>query len=101
MEEYKDSRKEEKPREEIDEGYPKEEDGEEYSFIQETIKKEKGAVRRGIFRMAGFGLVFGVFACFSFSALRPVMDKIFQEDPAKLRFLRRKSWKKGRQRSRK
>ncbi len=84
MEEYKDSRKEEKPREEIDEGYPKEEDGEEYSFIQETIKKEKGAVRRGIFRMAGFGLVFGVFACFSFSALRPVMDKIFQEDPAKV-----------------
>ena len=56
----------------------------EYSFIKETIKEEKGGLRKGIFRMAGFGLVFGVFACFSFSALKPSMDKLFQEDPAKV-----------------
>lgn len=93
MEEHKDSRKEQTPWEKMDEGYPQdeieeapvqEETGKEYAFIQETIKKEKGAVRRGIFRMAGFGLVFGVFACISFSALRPAMDKIFQEDPEKV-----------------
>lgn len=28
----------------------------EYSFIKETIKEEKGGLRKGIFRMAGFGL---------------------------------------------
>lgn len=78
MEEHKDSRMEQKPREETEEGYP------EYSFIQETIKKEKGAVRKGLFRMAGFGLVFGVSACVSFSALKPAMDSIFKENPEKV-----------------
>ena len=78
MEEHKDSMMEQKPREESEEGYP------EYSFIQETIKKEKGAVRKGLFRMAGYGLVFGVFACVSFSALKPAMDRIFQENPEKV-----------------
>lgn len=75
MEEHKDSRIEQKPGEGIEEGHS------EYSFIQETIKKEKGAVRKGLFRMAGFGLVFGVFACISFSALKPAMDSIFQGNP--------------------
>lgn len=99
MEERMDSGKEQKPREEREEGYHQGETGQkmreqdediqedgvrEYSFIKETIKKEKGGLRKGVFRMAGFGLVFGVFACFSFSALKPVMDKIFQEDPAKV-----------------
>lgn len=78
MEEHKNSRMEQKPREETEEGYP------EYSFIQETIKKEKGAVRKGLFRMAGFGLVFGVSACVSFSALKPAMDSIFKENPEKV-----------------
>ncbi len=78
MEEHKDSRMEQKPREETEEGYP------EYSFIQETIKKEKGAVRKGLFRMAGFGLVFGVSACVSFSALKPAMDSFFKETPEKV-----------------
>ena len=78
MEEHKDSRMEQKPREETEEGYP------EYSFIQEIIKKEKGAVRKGLFRMAGFGLVFGVSACVSFSALKPAMDSIFKENPEKV-----------------
>ncbi|MEY8411801.1 S1C family serine protease [Lachnospiraceae bacterium 62-26] len=78
MEEHKDSRMEQKPREETEEGYP------EYSFIQETIKKEKGAVRKGLFRMAGFGLVFGVSACVSFSALKPAMDSFFKENPEKV-----------------
>ncbi len=78
MEEHKDSRMEQKPREETEEGYP------EYSFIQETIKKEKGAVRKGLFRMAGFGLVFGVSACVSFSALKPAMESFFKENPEKV-----------------
>ena len=78
MEEHKDSRMEQRPREETEEGYP------EYSFIQETIKKEKGAVRKGLFRMAGFGLVFGVSACVSFSALKPAMDSFFKENPEKV-----------------
>lgn len=34
--------------------------------------------------MAGFGLVFGMCACFSFTALRPVMEGIFQDDPAQV-----------------
>ena len=78
MEEHKDSRMEQKPRDETEEGYP------EYSFIQETIKKEKGAVRKGLFRMAGFGLVFGVSACVSFSALKPAMESFFKENPEKV-----------------
>jgi len=84
-EERQETPQEEYSQKEREQGEDVQEDGtREYSFIKETIKEEKGGLRKGIFRMAGFGLVFGVFACFSFSALKPAMDKLFQEDPAKV-----------------
>ncbi len=49
--------------------------------MQETIKRDRRGERKGFFRMAGLGLIFGVFACFSFSAMKPAMDSIFQDDP--------------------
>ncbi len=78
MEEQKD------PRGEL---HPQEDTGEEsgeYSFLQETIKRDRRGERKGFLRMAGLGLIFGVFACFSFSAMKPAMDSIFQEDPQKV-----------------
>lgn len=75
MEEHKD------PKEELE---PKEETSQEYSFLQETIKDERGGKRKGFFRMAGLGLVFGLFASFSFSAFKPAMDSLFQKDPQQI-----------------
>ncbi|MGF0031667.1 S1C family serine protease [Bariatricus sp. SGI.154] len=75
MEEHKDPKEGLEPRERTDQ---------EYSFLQETIKNERGGKRKGFFRMAGLGLVFGVFASFSFSALRPTMDRVFQKDPQQI-----------------
>ena len=50
----------------------------EYSFMQETIKDENSRgkkCRKDLLRMAGLGVVFGVCACISFSALKPWLDK--------------------------
>lgn len=82
MEERKDPREELHPQETMKD--ESEEGLKEYSFLQETIKRDRRGERKGFFRMAGLGLVFGVFACFSFSALKPAMDRIFQDDPQKV-----------------
>ncbi len=86
MEEQKDPRGELHPKEDTREELPEEgkEEAGEYSFLQETIKRDRRGERKGFFRMAGLGLVFGVFACFSFSAMKPTMDSIFQDDPQKV-----------------
>ena len=55
----------------------------EYSFMQETIKDENSRgkkCRKDLLRMAGLGVVFGVCACISFSALKPWLDKKFPGD---------------------
>lgn len=78
---------EDDPQEDSGENSPKhspedlQEDSGEYSFLQERIKRDRRGIRKGVFRMAGFGLVFGVFACFGFTAFRPAMESIFQDDP--------------------
>lgn len=86
MEERKDPREELHPQEDTQEAQQddSEEGLKEYSFLQETIKRDRRGERKGFFRMAGLGLVFGVFACFSFSAMKPAMDSIFQDDPQKV-----------------
>ena len=86
MDEQKDPREELHPQEDTQEAQQddSEEGLKEYSFLQETIKRDRRGERKGFFRMAGLGLVFGVFACFSFSAMKPAMDSIFQDDPQKV-----------------
>ena len=85
MEEHKDSKEEVHPEESMQrtdvQGENVDEDAREYLFLQETIKRDRRAERRGFFKMAGLGLVFGVCACFSFSALKPSMDSLFHDDP--------------------
>ncbi len=83
MDEQKDPREELHPQEDTQEAQKddSEEGLKEYSFLQETIKRDRRGERKGFFRMAGLGLVFGLFACFSFSAMKPAMDSIFQGDP--------------------
>lgn len=86
MEERKDPREELHPQEDTSEAAQEDmqEEFREYSFLQETIKRDRRGERKGFFRMAGLGLVFGVFACFSLSAMKPAMDSIFQDDPQKV-----------------
>jgi len=57
--------------------------GDEYSFLQETIKDEAGSVkslRKKIFRTIICGFVFGVVACFAFFALKPWVEDIYGQD---------------------
>lgn len=57
--------------------------GDEYSFLQETIKDEAGSVktlRKKIFRSILCGIVFGVIACFTFFALKPWVKGIYGQD---------------------
>ncbi len=93
MEEHKDPKEEVRPGEKMEPEQPQitdmreEETGkeaEEYSFLQETIKRDRRRESKGFFRMAGLGLVFGVCASFSFSALKPAMDSLFQDDPQQI-----------------
>ena len=62
---------------------------EEYSFLQETIKDEAGGapgkVRRDIFRTACLGLVLGIVACFSFYAVKPLMEEWFEDSPREVK----------------
>lgn len=63
------------------------EDEEEFSFLQETIKDEAGGTnktRKNILRMIGLGLVFGIAASFSFSVLKPWFDQNFKSNPEKV-----------------
>jgi len=64
---------------EIDEA---EEQIDQYSFLRETIKTKqvnKLKFMGGLARMAFFGIVFGIFASFSFFSLRPAWESRFQE----------------------
>lgn len=59
-------------------------EGQEYSFLQETIKDEAGGttrLKRDLYRMICLGLVFGIVACFGFCAFKPLMERIFQGSP--------------------
>ena len=59
-----------------------EEQKEQYSFLRETIKTKqvnKLKFLGGLARMAFFGIVFGIFASFSFFSLRPAWESRFQE----------------------
>lgn len=59
-------------------------EGQEYSFLQETIKDEAGGtarMKRDLYRMILLGLVFGIVACFGFCACKPLMERIFQSSP--------------------
>lgn len=59
-------------------------EGQEYSFLQETIKDEAGGtarMKRDLYRMICLGLVFGIVACFGFCAFKPLMEQIFRESP--------------------
>ena len=59
-----------------------EEQQEQYSFLRETIKTKqvnKLKFLGGLARMAFFGIVFGIFASFSFFSLRPAWESRFQE----------------------
>lgn len=60
------------------------EEPEEYSFLQEVIKDEAGnstRVKHNIWRMAGYGLVFGIVASFSFCVLKPLIESKFMSNP--------------------
>lgn len=63
------------------------EDKQAYSFLQETIKTgpgDKRTLKTDIFRMAILGIVFGVVASCSFSALKPWFESKFQDNPKKV-----------------
>lgn len=75
MEEHKDPKD---PRDGLE---PENGQDQEYSFLQETIKEDHSAKRKGFLRMAGMGLVFGVCACIGFCALQPTMERLFQKEP--------------------
>lgn len=59
---------------------PESEEGEKYSFLQETVKDEQvtgKTVWNSFCKTAGKGLVFGVAACIAFCALKPWADNMF------------------------
>ena len=84
MEEHRDPKEELHPNEEPQE----DSDSSEYSFMQERIKLDRRGIRKGLFKMAGFGLVFGIFACFSFtkaieaSGAAPIKFSLSIREPA-------------------
>lgn len=66
---------------------PDVEPGEEYAFLQETLKdeKERGKARRNrILKTAGRGLVFGIAASLGFFAVKPWAEKAFFGNPAQV-----------------
>lgn len=57
--------------------------GDDYSFLQEKIKDEAGCPKRfkkRIIQMILLGIVFGVVACCTFIALKPLGEKFFVEE---------------------
>lgn len=63
------------------------EEEQEFSFLQETIKDEAGGTkktRKNILRMIGLGLVFGIAASFSFCVLKPWFERQLQSNPEKV-----------------
>lgn len=80
MEEHKDPEGQEVEQE-------RQEEKEDYSFLQETIKVEAGDKRvfkKDIFRISILGIVFGLVASFSFCAVKPWFEEKFQSDPQKV-----------------
>ena len=72
---------------EVSQGEKPEVNEEQYAFLRETIKKDHGSrvrFRKQCFRMILFGLLFGVFACFSFFALKPWVEKMFGPETGRL-----------------
>ncbi|MCL2865040.1 MAG: S1C family serine protease [Lachnospiraceae bacterium] len=58
-------------------------DDEQYSFLRETIKTKTGSrvkTLRRILMACILGVVFGIFACLGFFALRPVFEEMFADD---------------------
>ena len=58
-----------------------EEPKDEFSFLQETIKREpvsRNVIFRRIMLISALGLIFGAFACVGFYALRPWASSHFQ-----------------------
>lgn len=73
----------EDPKQSPKEGSGKKEE-EPFSFLQETIKPKplsREKILSQLARIAIYGLIFGVFACFGFFALKPWIGKHFQGDP--------------------
>lgn len=55
----------------------------DYSFLQEKIKDEAGSpktIRKKVTRMIIFGFIFGIMACFTFFALKPVVAGLLGQD---------------------
>lgn len=69
------------------ENTPDVEPGEEYAFLQETLKdeKERGKAKRNkILKTAGMGLVFGIAASLGFFAVKPWAEKAFFGNPTQV-----------------
>ncbi len=65
----------------------KEDSQEEYSFLQETIKKEplnKKMLIKHIGKIAVYGIIFGMAACTGFFALKPWAEELFHKTPEKI-----------------
>ena len=80
----------EDPKQSPKEGSGKKEE-EPFSFLQETIKPKplsREKILSQLARIAIYGLIFGVFACFGFFALKPWIGKHFQGDPRPLPYRR-------------
>lgn len=78
-------KKEDIPGTEEKEPVSEERNQEEYSFLQETFKDEKGAlVKRMIWKFAGLGLVFGLTASLGFFALKPLAERAFYGNPSEV-----------------
>lgn len=73
--------------EESDLEVDQEENQEEYSFMQEVIKDETDSVKRvksNIFRLIGYGAIFGVAASVVFCALSPWIETHFHNNPTQV-----------------
>lgn len=63
---------------------PQKEEEESFSFLTETIKPKtlsREKLLMQLLRMAIYGLIIGMFACFSFFAFKPLGEKMFGEKP--------------------
>ena len=68
-------------------GKEKQENKEEYAFLQETIKREPVTgkmIASHLGRIAVYGAIFGIMACIGFFALKPWAEETFQKNPEKV-----------------
>lgn len=69
-------------------GKEKQENKEEYAFLQETIKREPVTgkmIASHLGRIAVYGAIFGIMACIGFFALKPWAEETFQKNPEKVK----------------